>query len=50
MGDDVGSQCVEPIVLRKEIVTTLESGTHILMDRYAFSGVAYSVGAEVSDY
>lgn len=36
--------------MMKEIVTTLESGTHILMDRYAFSGVAYSVGAEGLSY
>lgn len=34
----------------KEIVTTLEAGTHILLDRYCFSGVAYSVGAENLKY
>ncbi|KAK1444647.1 hypothetical protein BgAZ_105530 [Babesia gibsoni] len=37
-------------LLRKEIVTTLEAGTHILLDRYCFSGVAYSVGAENLKY
>ncbi|CDR96868.1 thymidylate kinase, putative [Babesia bigemina] len=36
--------------MMKEVVSTLESGTHILMDRYAFSGVAYSVGAENLSY
>ncbi|GFE53266.1 thymidylate kinase [Babesia ovis] len=36
--------------MMKEIVTTLMSGTHLLVDRYAFSGVAYSVGAENLSY
>nr|BAN66150.1 thymidylate kinase, putative [Babesia bovis] len=36
--------------MMKEIVATLVSGTHIIVDRYAFSGVAYSVGAENLSY
>ncbi|XP_952400.1 thymidylate kinase, putative [Theileria annulata] len=29
------------------IIKLLKSGTHVITDRYAFSGIAYSVGAEV---
>ncbi|ORM41910.1 putative thymidylate kinase [Babesia sp. Xinjiang] len=36
--------------MMKDIVNSLVSGTHVLVDRYAFSGVAYSVGAENLSY
>jgi thymidylate kinase len=28
-----------------EILRTLQAGTHVVMDRYAYSGVAFSSGA-----
>ncbi|EAN32602.1 Thymidylate kinase [Theileria parva strain Muguga] len=32
------------------IIKLLKSGTHVITDRYAFSGIAYSVGAEGLDF
>lgn len=37
--------------LAQEIVTTLQLGTHVIMDRYIYSGIAYSLAKSASyDY